>query len=88
VGHSPAYPPSVPERLTGPEIERRYAGEWVIVQEFVPDPDEMVREGLVVAHSPSLDDAYRALDDVIGDYAMWFVGPSSGEIVGYVGILR
>ena len=75
-------------RMTCEEIERRYPGEWVVVRDFLPDPDDMVKEGVVVAHAASRLEAHRALAEIRGDYAMWFVGPPSGEIVGYVGILK
>lgn len=76
------------ERMTYEEIERTFSGEWVVVRDFVSDPDEMVKEGVVVAHAASRAEAHSALADVRGDYAMWFVGPPSGEICGYVGILK
>ena len=76
------------ERMTYEEIERRYRGEWVVVRDFVPDPNDMVKEGVVVAHAPSRIEAHRALAAIRGDYAMWFAGPPSGEVVGYVGILK
>lgn len=76
------------ERMTCEEIERRFPGEWVVVRDFVADPDEMVREGVVVAHAASRAEAHRALAEVRDDYAMWFVGPPSGEIVGYIGVLK
>jgi len=76
------------KRMTLDEIERAYRNEWVVVKDFVPDENEIVKAGVVVAHAADRIEVHRALDAVDGDYAMWFVGPPSGEIVGYIGVLK
>lgn len=82
------YARAMADRMTYEEIEQAFQGEWVVVNDFVPDPNEMVKEGVVVAHATTREEAHRALAGVNGDYAMWFVGPPSGDIVGYVGLLK
>jgi hypothetical protein len=39
-------------RMTYEEIEERFAGEWVVVRDFIRDDTAIIKEGIVVTHTP------------------------------------
>jgi len=41
------------ERMTYEEIERAFPGEWVVVRDFVHDDATIIKDGVVVTHTPS-----------------------------------
>ena len=47
------------EILTIAEIERRFASEWVLVEDPVADEALEVQAGKVLAHSKDRDEVYR-----------------------------
>jgi hypothetical protein len=77
------------ERMTLEEIERAYANEWVVVADYTADDSVMVRDGVVLAHSPTKATVLEATAGHQGDLALWFVGkPAAVELVGFVGVFK
>ncbi|MBI5502912.1 MAG: hypothetical protein HY907_21890 [Deltaproteobacteria bacterium] len=67
------------ERMTFEEIECAFPGEWVVVRDFVADEARMIKDGVLVAHTPDRDTAHHAVRSFEGDFALWFVGPALGD---------
>jgi hypothetical protein len=77
------------DRMTLQQIERAYANEWVVVGEYTADDSVMVRDGIVLAHTPDIDEAHRLAGECSGDVAIWFVGKALADgLVGFVGIYK
>jgi hypothetical protein len=77
------------KRMTLEEIERDYPNEWVVVGDYTADDSVIVRDGVVVAHSSSADDAHRFARDYRGDLAIWFVGkPFPEGFIGCAGVFQ
>ena len=47
------------EILTIEEMEKKYAGYWVLIGDLVLDENRSVRAGRVVFHSTDRDEVYR-----------------------------
>jgi hypothetical protein len=63
------------ERLTMEEIERRYDGEWVLIEEPEVADDGWVESGLVTSHSPIVADVYSAAESRdVRDAAVYYIG--------------
>ena len=76
------------ERMTYEEIERAFHGEWVVVRDFVRDDAAIIKEGVVVAHTPDRAAAHRALDTFDEAFAIWFVGGPSRDFCGILSLPR
>jgi hypothetical protein len=77
------------ERMTFEEIERAHPGEWVVVRDFVADDARMIKDGILVAHTPDREEAHRAVRSFNGDFALWFVGPGLPDgFIGFAGTLE
>jgi len=74
--------------MTYQQIEERFAGEWVVVRDFVRDDATIVREGVVVAHTPDRAAAHRALDTFDDAFAIWFVGGPNRNFCGILSLPR
>jgi len=48
------------------EIQKRYPGEWVLIEYTALDEQLNVMEGEVIAHSPSKEEIYRELSKTGG----------------------
>jgi len=55
-------PEAISEILTFEEMQRRYAGAWVLIAELESDENIQVVRGEVLAHSPHRDEVYDALE--------------------------
>ena len=73
------------ERMTYEEIERAFPGEWVVVRDFVPDDSKMIKDGVLVGHTPDRAEAHRLLGTFDDAFAIWFVG---GPRPGFCGLLN
>ena len=73
------------DRMTYEEIERAFPGEWVVVRDFVHDDSTIIKDGVVVTHTPDRTAAHRAIDAFDGAFAIWFVG---GPRPGFCGLLH
>jgi hypothetical protein len=76
------------ERMTFAEIERAYRGEWVVVRDFERDEAAIIKEGVVIAHTPDRGAAHRALDTFDGAFAIWFVGGPNPDFCGMLSLPR
>ena len=76
------------ERMTHEEIERRFVGEGVVVRDFVHDDATIIKEGVVVAHTPDRAAAHRALDTFDDAFAIWFVGGPNRDFCGILSLQR
>ncbi len=72
------------ERMTYEEIERAFPGEWVVVRDFVPDDSKMIRDGVLVGHTPDRAEAHRLLGTFDDGFAIWWTGPLSGDFCGHL----
>ncbi len=58
------------------------------MKDFVRDDAKVIRDGVLVAHTPDREQAHRAVRSFRGDFALWFVGPALPDgFIGFVGIL-
>ena len=76
------------ERMTYQQIEERFAGEWVVVRDFVRDDATVIKEGVVVAHTPDRAAAHQALDTFDDAFAIWFVGGPNPDFCGILSLQR
>ncbi|MBI5487412.1 MAG: hypothetical protein HY905_08770 [Deltaproteobacteria bacterium] len=76
------------ERMTYHQIEERFAGEWVVVRDFVRDDARIIKEGVVVTHTPDRAAAHRALDTFDDAFAIWFVGGPNPDFCGILSLPR
>lgn len=76
------------ERMTYREIEERFVGEWVVVRDFVRGDATVIKEGVVVAHTPDRAAAHRALDTFDDAFAIWFVGGPNRDFCGILSLQR
>lgn len=76
------------DRMTYQEIEEQFAGEWVVVRDFVRDHAPVIKEGVVVAHTPDRAAAHRALDTFDDAFAIWFVGGPNRDFCGILSLQR
>jgi hypothetical protein len=75
-------------RMTYEEIEERFAGEWVVVRDFIRDDTAIIKEGVVVTHTPDRSAAHRALDTFDGAFAIWFVGGPNRDFCGILSLQK
>ena len=72
------------ERMTYEEIERAFPGEWVVVCDFVPDDSKVIKDGILVGHTPDRAKAHRLLGTIEGAFAIWWTGPFSRDFCGHL----
>ena len=74
------------ERMTYEQIEKRFVGEWVVVRDFVRGDGAIIRDGVVVTHTPDRAAAHRVLDTFDGAFAIWFVGGPNPDFCGVLSL--
>ena len=72
------------ERMTYEELEERFPGEWVVVRDFVPDDSKVIKDGILVGHTPDRAKAHRLLGTIEGGFAIWWTGPFSRHFCGHL----
>jgi hypothetical protein len=70
------------ERLTMDEIEQRYDGEWVLIEEPEVAEDGWVESGVVTAHSRDADVVDRAARERRPpDAAFFWIGAPPDDVI-------
>ena len=74
--------------MTLAEIERAYPKEWIVATDYVADDSVILKEGVVLFHSPDRAAALDALGTVARPAAFWYVGRPEHPFSGVLSLLK